>query len=213
MHRPRCCAARSAQPSSSGRDSSGRVERAGRGQVVDEPAVHRQHLGGLVAGVAQLHVALDVVPQHRRGHVVGHLDEQGVALLVGEVALGDHPVEQDLDVDLVVAGVHAGGVVDGVGVEPHAVLGGLDPAPLGEAEVAALADDAGAQVAPVDAQAVVGLVADLGVGLGGGLDVGADAAVPQQVHRRGERGADQLGRGEDGLRRPGPSAAAARRAG
>ena len=33
---------------------------------------------------------------------------------------------------------------------------------------------------------VVGLVADVGVGLAGGLDVGADAAVPQQVHRRGQ---------------------------
>ena len=41
----------------------------------------------------------------------------------------------------------------------------LDPAELGQAEVAALADDAAAQVAAVDADRVVGLVADVGVGL------------------------------------------------
>ena len=36
--------------------------------------------------------------------------------------------------------VDAGGVVDRVGVDPHAAQRGLDPAELGEAEVAALAD-------------------------------------------------------------------------
>ena len=39
----------------------------------------------------------------------------------------------------------------------------LDPAELGQAEVAALADDLGAQVAAVDPDGVVGLVADVGV--------------------------------------------------
>ena len=37
--------------------------------------------------------------------------------------------------------VDAGGVVDGVGVDPAAVLGVLDAAELGEPEVAAFADD------------------------------------------------------------------------
>ena len=64
--------------------------------------------------------------------------------------------------------------------------GVLDPAELGEAEVAALADHLGPQVGAVDADRVVGLVADVGVRLGARLDVGADAAVPQQVDRRGE---------------------------
>ena len=45
----------------------------------------------------------------------------------------------------------------------------------------------------VDADGVVGAVADLGVGLGGGLDVGADAAVPQQVDRREEDRLHQVG--------------------
>ena len=44
-------------------------------------------------------------------------------------------------------------------------VGVLDPAELGEAEVAALADALGAQVAAVDPDRVVGLVAGVGVGL------------------------------------------------
>ena len=63
-------------------------------------------------------------------------------------------------------------------------------------EVAALADHPGPQLGGVDPDRVVGPVAHVGVGLGAGLDVGADAAVPEQVDRRGQDGADQLGRGQ-----------------
>ncbi len=182
-----------------GQELQRRVQQARCGQVLHEPSVHGQHVGGLVPCVAELDVAVDVVPEDLGRHVVGHLDQQGVALLVRQVALGHHPVEQDLDVDLVVAGVDAGGVVDGVVVQAHPGAGGLDPAPLGQAEVAALADHAAAQVRTVHPQAVVGLVPHLGVGLVGGLDVGADAAVPQQVHRCLQRRPDHLGRGQGGL--------------
>ena len=65
----------------------------------------------------------------------------------------------------------------------------LDAALLGEAEIAALAHDLAAQFVAVDAQRIVGAVADIGVGFRGGLDVGADAAVPQQVDRRLQDGA------------------------
>ncbi len=51
-----------------------------------------------------------------------------------------------------------------------------------------------AEVAAVDPDRVVGLVAHLGVGLGRALDVGADAAVPQQVDGGQQDGAHQLGR-------------------
>ena len=60
-------------------------------------------------------------------------------------ALGD--AQRDLDVDLVVGGVDAGRVVDGVGVEPDAAPRRLDPAELGAAEIGALADHLGAQLA------------------------------------------------------------------
>ena len=63
-------------------------------------------------------------------------------------------------------------------------------------EVAALADDPAAQLARVHPDRVVGLVADVGVGLGRRLDVGADAAVAQQVDGRLEDRLDQLVGGE-----------------
>src|SRR3546814_325463 len=83
-------------------------------------------------------------------------------------------------------------VVDEVGVDQHAVVRGLDAAALGEAQVAALAHHLAPQFAAVDADRVVGTIADVGVGFTAALDVGADAAVPQQVHRRLEHGAHQF---------------------
>ena len=168
-------------------------------------------------GVGEGEVLLVVVAQHQRADLVGHLGEQGVALLLGQVAVADDPVEQDLDVDLVVGGVDAGGVVDEVGVDGAAVtvaagLGVLDPAALGEPEVAALADAPGAHLAAVDPDRVVGLVAGVGMGLVGGLHVGADAAVPEQVDRRLQDRLHQLGRRHRRDRRPrgrGPCASAA----
>ena len=54
--------------------------------------------------------------------------------------------------------------------------------------------DLAPQRVAVDADRVVGPVADLGVGLGRRLDVGADAAVPEQVDRRQQDRLHQLGR-------------------
>ncbi len=68
----------------------------------------------------------------------------------------------------------------------------LDAPALREAEVAALADDAAAQFRAVDPHRVVGAVADLRVRLVGGLHVGADAAVPEQVDRQPEDRADDF---------------------
>ena len=57
-------------------------------------------------------------------HLVGDCsvisDQQGVALLLGQLAVGHERVEQDLDVDLVVGAVDPGDVVDRVGVDPAA---------------------------------------------------------------------------------------------
>src|SRR5690606_11850097 len=92
-------------------------------------------------------------------------------------------------------GVDTGRVVDEVGVEQHARLGGLDAAELGQTQIAALAHDPATQLAAVDAQTAVGAVTDVGMGFRGGLDVRTDATVPQQVDRRLQRGAYQFGRG------------------
>ena len=88
-----------------------------------------------------------------------------------------------------------GGVVDGVGVDPHPAERRLDAAELRQPEVAALADHLDPQLLAVDPDGVVGAVADREVVLGGGLDVGADAAVPEQVDRGEQDRVDQLGRG------------------
>ena len=68
----------------------------------------------------------------------------------------------------------------------------LDAAALGHAQVAALAHHLAAQLVAVDAQGVVGAVADVGMRFAAGLDVGADAAVPEQVDRRLEDRVHQL---------------------
>ena len=160
------------------------VELAALLQRVHEALVDAEHVPRLPARVAEQHVLLVVVAQHVPPDVVRHLREQLVALLEREVAVGDDLVEQDLDVDLVVRAVDAGRVVDRVGVHADAVQRRLHPAELGEAEVAALADHPDAELVAVHPDRVVRLVADVRVRLGRRLDVGADAAVPQQVGGR-----------------------------
>ena len=119
-----------------------------------------------------------------------------VAVVGGERSRSDRRAEEDLDVHLVVAAIDPGGVVDRVGVDQTAVERVLDPPALGEAEIAALADDPAAQLDTVDAQRVVGPVTDLGVGLRRRLDVRADPAVPEQVDRGAQHRRHQLGRRE-----------------
>ena len=98
------------------------VEVAARLERADEPLVHREHRVRLHAGVAEQDVLLVVVAQDEVADLVGHVGEEHVALLGREVAVAHHLVEQDLDVDLVVGGVDAGGVVDRVGVDAHAAV-------------------------------------------------------------------------------------------
>ena len=89
-------------------------------------------------------------------------------------------------------------VVDRVGVDLHALQRRLDPPALGEAQVAALGHHAAAQLAAVDAHRVVRAVADVGVRLARGLDVGADAAVVEQVDGRAQRNPNELRRCQRG---------------
>ncbi|GAA3504033.1 hypothetical protein GCM10019016_111460 [Streptomyces prasinosporus] len=181
-----------------GQELQGAVQAALAHQVLQEALLGVEHVLGLGQGVGDGGVLRVVGAQHHAADLVGHLGQQPVALLDRHVPFLDQAVEQDLDVHLVVGGVHARAVVDGVGVDPAAVQRELDPAELGQAQVAALADDGDAQVLAVDADGVVGLVADVHVGLAGGLDVRADAAVPQQVHRRRQDRLHQVGRGHLG---------------
>src|SRR5690606_12308372 len=137
-----------------------------------------------------------VVAQHQAGNVVLHLDQQLVPLRAAHHPGAQQRRQGDLDVHLVVRGVHACGVVDGGGVDAATSPGVLDAGELREAQVAALADDLRPQVVRVYAHRVVGGIADLGVPLGRGLDVRADAAVPQEVDRSAQDGLYQLMAGQ-----------------
>ena len=180
-----------------------------RRQLLDRPVEHpfgleRRH---------QFLVGAD--PRCGRGHLLGQdlrlqvvvvedvphdvladLREQLVPLLARQVAARLRDPEQDLEVDLVVGAVDAAGVVDEVGIDPPACPRILDPTPLGEAQIAALADDEGPHLAPGYAEGVVRSIARVGVVLVGGPDVRADAAVPEQVDRGAQDGAYELRRGE-----------------
>ena len=153
-----------------------------------------QQRGRVLRTIGQGEVLLVVVPKHQRRDFVGHVDQDLVPLLLGQITRRDDLVEKDLDVHLVVGGVHPGGVVDEVGVDSTATAGVLDPPGLGQPEVSSLADTDRPEINTVDSDRVVGLVAHIRVGLVDTLDVGPDAAVPQQIHRRLEDGCHQLGR-------------------
>src|SRR6202041_3547356 len=97
--------------------------------------------------------------------------------------LGAHrAVQQDLQVDFDVRGVHAGGVVDEIRVEPAAAPRELDAPELRHTEVAAFADDFAVQLAGVDAHGVIAAVPDVAMAFESGFDVCADAAVPKKIY-------------------------------
>src|SRR5579885_347865 len=91
-----------------------------------------------------------VVAQHERADFTRHAGEQAFALTGGEVMRLNDGVQQDLEVDLDVGGVDAGGVVDEIGVEASARERILDAPALREAEVAPLADHSGLELPAVD---------------------------------------------------------------
>ena len=109
-----------------------------------------------------------------------------------QAAVAQRNAQRDLDIDLHVGGIDAGGIVDGVGVEPDAAERRLDAAALGHAEIGAFADHLAAQILAGDANGIVGAVADRIVGFVRGANIGADAAEEDQIDRRFEDGADQL---------------------
>ncbi len=127
-----------------------------------------------------------VVVEDVRGHVLLHRVEELVALLLREIPGGDGDPEQDLQVDLVVGEIDAGGVVDEVGVDAPTGIRVLDATALCQPEIAPLGDDPRPEVRAVDPDRVVRAVADLGVALVRPLHEGADAAVPQEVDRSPE---------------------------
>ena len=158
-------------------------------QVAQHPAVGARHRFGLCACLAEDDVLGVVVRQHPISNIIGEGQEHSLAILGGEGTLVEQGAQEQLDVDLVVGAVHTCRVVDGVGVDRHTVQCRFDTSQLGHTEVAALSDDPAAHVATVDADGVIGLVPDIGVALIGGLDVGSDSSVVDEV----DRGFEDLG--------------------
>ena len=113
--------------------------------------------------------------------LVGHRLQQLRAVVGPDLACRDQRVDQNLDVHLVVGAVDARGVVQRVGVDPAAGQVIFDPPQRGQPEVATLTDHLGPHLITVHPDDVVGAVTDIDVRLGLGLDVGADAAVEQQI--------------------------------
>src|SRR6185437_7214554 len=156
------------------------------------PGVDVQHLRSLRPGRRERPVLVVVVREHKLAYLGGHRREQLIPAAGGHLAIADDLVEQDLDVDLVVRGVHPGRVVDEVGVDQPATQRVLDPRLLGKAQVPALADDLGPKLSRVYPNRVAGPVTSVGLHLPARLDVGADAAVPQQIDRSLQDRRDQL---------------------
>ena len=127
-------AARSSNVSMLGRNSSSRLRTPACSKCV-RTARARRHRRRLGRGVRQRLRLVVVVAQHERRHLVGHLHEQLVPLLLGQVAVGDDRVE-DLDVDLVVGAIDARRVVDRVHEDAAPAERVGDPCALREAEVA-----------------------------------------------------------------------------
>ncbi len=154
-----------------------------------EPALalqprHEPGVGVDIGGRGLLHQRqrarlIIVVLQDMRGDVVRHFLQKRVARRRFQFAVLDRRRKQDLDVDFVVGAVDARRIVDGVGVEAPAGEREGDARGLRQAEIGALADDLHAHVRSVNADCVIGAIADARVFFVRGLEIGADAAKPE----------------------------------
>ena len=154
------------------------VEPARAFEIADQPRLAVESGGAARLGDRQCLALQIVVAQHQGRDILGHAVQQRLAFLGRERPGGDRPVDQDLEVDLVVGGVDPGRIVDRVGVDAAALQRIGDPPALGHPEIGALADHLGADLVGVDPQRVIGPVADFGMAFLRRLDKGADAAEP-----------------------------------
>ena len=144
----------------------GAVEPAALLEHLDRPKQRRQAGGAAALGDRQGQGLEPIVLEHDLGDLVGHLGEQGVAVLEREPAFRHLAVERDLDVDLIVRAVDAGAELSmkSVLIRPPGRRE-LDPAGLGDGEVGAFADRLDPKLGAVDPDRVVAGIADLGVAL------------------------------------------------
>src|SRR5690625_7419194 len=115
-------------------------------------------------------------------YLVSHGEQQVGALLRLNAALSQHRVDEDFNVDFMVGGVDASGVINGVYIYADTVECSLDTAGLGCAQIAAFTNNFGTKLPSIDANRIIGAIADLFVRFIGGFNVGADAAVVDQIN-------------------------------
>ncbi|MNS79934.1 hypothetical protein D3C72_1136000 [compost metagenome] len=127
---------------------------------------------------------LRVVAQDQALDVVRHRIQLAVAFFFRQLARVDFHVQPDFHVHFMVRAIHAGRVVDRIGEDAAAGQRELDTARLRRTEIAAFGHDFYAQLIAADADVVIRAVLHLRVALRRRLDVGADAAVVEQVHGR-----------------------------
>ena len=142
------------------------VEQTSRLQHLHQPIFEAEIVGRAALGERKCQRLQVIVAEHECCHLPCHVGEQLVARRVRKLALARGRTQRDLAVDLDVRGIDAGGIVDGVGVEPHALLRRLDAAALGHAQIRTLADHLAAELRCAYANRIIGAVADLLVALG-----------------------------------------------
>ncbi len=125
--------------------------------------MHVQHRRRLRASRSEADILVVVVPEHEARYLVGHLLQEPVTFFTRQLAVADCPIKQDLDIDLVVRGIHAGRVVNEIGIDQASGQRVLDARGLGQAQVPALSDHPCPKPRRIDPNRVVGPVADVGV--------------------------------------------------
>ena len=159
---------------------------------LDQACLLGDHLPAVTAFDAQ-GLGLDVVVVQDKGSHLGfHPRQQALPCPGSQCSRLDGGVEQDLDVDLMIGGIHTGGIVDGIGITESAILVVLDASLLGHPQVASFSHHPDAQFVGIGPEGIVRPVLGVLVGFRGCLHVRADTAVPQKVDFRLENGMDEF---------------------
>ena len=150
------------------------VKIAGGLQLLDQADLRGERGAATGLGDRQAQGLEPVILQHQIRHIIGHRHQQRDTPVLVEPpgALGRR--QRDLDIDLLVRAIDPGGIVDEIGVDPPGVAavtlrrqGIFDPPGLRAAQISALADHPRAHFVAIDADGVVGRVADRDIGLAG----------------------------------------------
>ena len=115
---------------------------------------------------------------------IGHIRKQHVARRLLQLAGTHLRIQRDFDVHLIIRTVHAGAVVDEVGVDPATAQCVANTPRLRDAKVGPFADDLCLHIRAIDADRIIARIADIQMAFASVLNIGANPAKPHQLHRR-----------------------------